>query len=55
MASFALRMSTQIRISLSGLGMTTRDDVHSVGPHGTSSMYDVLLQQLIQILVYFAS
>ena len=38
MAPFALRLSTQIRISPSGFGTTTRGDVHSVGPHGTSSM-----------------
>ena len=38
MAPFALLMSTQIRISPSGFGTTTRGDVHSVGPHGTSSM-----------------
>ena len=37
-ALFALRMSTQIRISPSGFGTTTRGDVHSVGLHGTSSL-----------------
>ena len=37
-ASLALRMSTQIRMSPSGLGTTTRGDNHVVGVFETSSM-----------------
>ena len=41
-ASLALLISTQTRMSPSGFGTTTRGETHSVGPLGTSSMMSSL-------------
>ena len=46
-ASLALLISTQMRISPSGFGTTTRGETHSVGPLGTSSIMSSLVIHLI--------